>query len=113
MRSFVLLIVIASLFLIGQSVPITNQGQPTVKKMLSMTNAEKINPNSLYKAGSSIFSAVSKGGKAMYNGGKAIFNGSKALYNGVKGLGDKIKDPVGFGLGVANPGIKYVEHKYT
>ena len=111
MRSFVLLIVIASLFLIGQSVPITNQGQPTVKKMLSMTNAEKINPNSLYKAGSSIFGAVYKGGKAMYNGGKAIYKGSKALYDGVKG--GFLKDPAGFGTGILNPGVKYVEHKFT
>ena len=75
MRSFVLLIVIASLFLIGKSVPITNQGQPTVKKMLSMTNAEKINPNSLYKAGSSLFSAIKKGGVAVYKGGKAAYKG--------------------------------------
>ena len=60
MRSFILLIVIAILILIGQSVPITNQGQPTVKKMLSMTNAEKF---------SSFFKGMSK---AAANGGKAM-----------------------------------------
>ena len=74
MRSFILLTFIASLFLIGQSVPITNQGQPTVKKMLSMTNAEKINPNSIYKAGSALFKAAKNGGVAMYKGGKAIYD---------------------------------------
>ena len=60
MRSFVLLIVIAILILIGQSVPITNQGQPTVKKMLSMTNAEKF--GSLIKG---VSKAAANGAKAM------------------------------------------------